>query len=254
MLDLDTIVAHVSGAVATADAIDPVAVRFLLSYYAATGRDDLSVLVGDALARGLEQQDESPATELGEWLLLFADATAWSEDDRIGGVVTQLLAAVDGRAADTMEGVLRASMAIGDQARLASAVDNLERMIGRGYEPGDGVAAADQFTVASALLTAFDITGRLPYAMLAEELVQTAQRREGDPDEAEPACRAAHVLCRLAALHEDDAYVGAAVVAPGADYRGDGARLLERHAARVLETPRAAALYGLALAHWLGLH
>jgi len=254
LLDLDTIVAHVSGAVTTGDSIDPVAVRFLLSHYAATGRDDLSAVVGDALARGLDRHSESPASDRGEWLLLFADATAWSDDVRIRDVVAQLLPLVDGRAADAIEVALRASAAIGDGTRLASAVDDLERMIGRGYEPGDGVAAADQFAVASALLTAFDITGRLPYAMLAEELVQTAQRRGAEPDDGERACRAAHVLCRLAALHEDDAYVGAAVVAPDADYHGGGARLLERHAARALETPRTAALYGLALAHWLRLH
>ena len=71
---------------------------------------------------------------------------------------------------------------------------------------------------------------------------------------AEAAGRAARVLCRLAALHRDEEYLGAAVIARDADYRGDAGRLLDEHAARAVETPRAAALYGLALAQWLGLH
>ena len=252
-IDLDTIVACVVESVAASDAIDPMAVRFLLSQYAATGSDELSAIVGRALALALDQHGAAPAEERAEWLRLFADAAVWSEDERVAAAIVSLLPIVDVRAADGIDAVLHASTTIGDRARLSAAVDALEQLVARGYEPGDGVAAADQFTVASALLTAFDITGRLPYAMLAEELVQTAQR-SGEPSDAASACRAARVLCRLAALHGDDEYMRAAVVAAGADYRGDSERLLAAHAARALETPRTAALYGLALAHWRGLH
>lgn len=253
MLDLDTIVAHVIDAVGASDAVDPVAVRFLLSQYAATGRDDLSAIVGAALGRALGQHEGDRSTP-AEWLQLFADAAVWSDDEQIRAATAQRLAGADGGAADAIDAALQASAALGDGARLSSLVDDLERLIGRGYEPGDGVEAADQFAVASALLTAFEITGRLPYAMLAEELVQTSQRRGAAHTDAASACRAARVLCRLASLHADEAYVGAAVVAGGADYRGDAQRLLDDYAPRALETPRDAALYGLALAHWLGLH
>jgi hypothetical protein len=254
LLDLDTIVAHVIEAVAASDAIDPVAVRFLLAEYAATGRDDLVAIVGAALGRALQQQGESASADPAPWLLLFADAAVWSDDERLretAAALMQTTAAVD---ASTIEAVLHAAAAVGDAPRVSAAVDELERLIGRRYEPGDGVDAADQFAVASALLTAFDISGRLPYAMLAEELVQTVMRRGEAATDAESACRAAHVLGRLAALHDDEAYRVAAVVAPGADYRRDAEGLLAAHSAHVLDTTRAASLYGLALAHSLRLH
>ena len=254
MVALDVLVAYVAEAVASNEAIEPVAVRFLLSQYIATGRDDLSALVGEALGRALQQRDSVAPPTSAEWLLLFADASTWSDDERVRTAAAHLLASGDGTRVDVIEAALRAATAIGDWARLASAVDDLERLIARAYEPGDGVASADQFGVASTLLTAFDSTGRLPYAMLAEELVQTSRRREGGCEDAESACRAAHVLCRLAALHADAEYVKAAVVARGADYRGDCARLLTAHATRALETPRVAARYGFALADFLGLH
>ena len=254
-IDLDTIVARVSELVSTTDTADPLGIRFLLSQYAATGRDDLSTIVGAALGRAVQQPHALPEDDRTEWLLLFADAAAWSDDERVRDAARTLLAATDGRAADALEAALRAAAALGNGVRLSAAVDDLERTVARGYEPGDGVAAADQFAVASALLTAFDITGRLPYAMLAEELVQTERRRGfASVGGAEAGCRAARVLCRLAALHRDEEYLSAAVIAPDADYRGDATRLLDEYAARAVETPRAAALYGLALAQWLGLH
>jgi hypothetical protein len=254
LLELDTIVAHLAEAAAASDAIEPVVVRFLLAEYAASGSDTLSAVVGHALALALDQHEAAPAAQRPEWLLLFANAAVWSDDDRVRDAAASLLAGVDMRDATAIDAVLQAAMTIDDRARLSTAVDHLERLIGRGYEPGDGVAAADQFAVAAALLTAFDITGRLPYAMLAEELVQTAQRRRETHDGVESACRAAHVLSRLAALYADEDYRRAAIVAATADYRRDSELLLDAYAPRALETPRDAACYGLALAQWLGLH
>jgi uncharacterized protein YyaL (SSP411 family) len=161
------------------------------------------------------------------------------------------------------------------------AVEALERAIGAAYRPGDGVAhvaddpdevrglLVDQVRAASALLTAYGITGRLPYAMLAEELVQWAKHHlweepGGFVDRATagsaigllayPArpfainCDAARVLCRLAALHGDETYRASAVLARGADYRADARRVLaaQTHAAR--ESGPLGASYGLALA------
>jgi uncharacterized protein YyaL (SSP411 family) len=133
------------------------------------------------------------------------------------------------------------------------AIDQLEHVIGGAYQPGAGVRGGliNQVRAASALLTAFEITGRLPYSMLAEELMQTARRTP--PDDADPEtivvyCEAARVLCRLAALHEDPAYRGVAVIAGDADYRGDAARILATQSARAHAASTAhAAAYGLAL-------
>lgn len=254
MIALDAVIAYVRGAVAASDTIEPVAVRFLLSQYVATARDDLSTTVGEALGRALQQHEAVAATPRRGWLLLFADACRWSDDERLPAAAAQLLAAHTATTADEIEATLSAAATLGDGTRLASAVDDLERLIGRGYEPGDGVASADPFVVASALLTGFQVTSRLPYAMLAEELVQTSRRQGGPPGEIESACGAAHVLGRLASLHADSEYVNAAVIARDADYRGDGARLLDLHAPRALDTPRIAARYGFALAHLVGLH
>ena len=72
-------------------AIEPVAVRFLLSQYVATARADLSAIVGEALGRALQQHDAAASTD-AEWLLLFVDACSWSEDERLRVATEQLLA------------------------------------------------------------------------------------------------------------------------------------------------------------------
>ena len=67
---------------------------------------------------------------------------------------------------------------------MPAAIDELERVVGGSYRPGDGLvrdrdgirvrgSVGDHVRGASALLTAFELTGRLPYAMLAEELMQS---------------------------------------------------------------------------------
>ena len=68
------------------------------------------------------------------------------------------------------------------------AIDELERIVGGAYRArrGRSLGGAARSThrrsrVASALLTAFELTGRLPYSMLAEELMQPSRaRRAGD--------------------------------------------------------------------------
>jgi hypothetical protein len=59
------------------------------------------------------------------------------------------------------------------------------------------------------------------------------------------------VFCRLAALHADEEYRGAAVIAPDADYRNDAARLLVSQAPHATGTD--ASVYGLALGEYLDL-
>ncbi len=88
-----------------------------------------------------------------------------------------------------------------------------------------------QIDLALALLTAFDLSGRLPYAMLAEELVQLLRRHALDDAgcfraDARANARAVQVCCRLAALHRDRDYTARAVVAPQARYDELGRTLL----------------------------
>jgi uncharacterized protein YyaL (SSP411 family) len=141
------------------------------------------------------------------------------------------------------------------------AVDELERIIAGAYQPGHGVAhtiggavrergsASDHIYAASALLTAFELTGRLPYSMLAEELTQSFRSNLAEDAEVETIAEAVRVCRRLAALHENAEYRAAAVIAETADYRADAERLLAAIANRRGFDAEAVALYGLALAN-----
>jgi hypothetical protein len=95
------------------------------------------------------------------------------------------------------------------------------------------------------LLTAYGLSGRLPYSMLAEELVHQANRMAA-PDFV-TACLAARVLCRLAALHADPEYRARAVVTPHADYGRDAARLLSAAAGDPAARGSGRGIYALAL-------
>jgi uncharacterized protein YyaL (SSP411 family) len=103
------------------------------------------------------------------------------------------------------------------------------------YEPGEVLAGADvnvQLHSALAFLTAFELTGRLPYSMLAEELLQIARRQWWDHDaggfgtDFRANATGAQLLCRLAALHRDADYAASAVVAPDAKYAFDAEHIL----------------------------
>jgi uncharacterized protein YyaL (SSP411 family) len=159
---------------------------------------------------------------------------------------------------------------------LQAAVDELERIVAACYRPGCGVTngsgdaappagLGNHMDAASALLTAFEATGRLPYSMLAEELVQHARRawwheRRGGFHEAaggDPLahlivnCSAARVLGRLAVLLEDERYRAAAVFAAGSDYRADAERTLASLASSYRDHGADAAPYAVALDEFL---
>jgi hypothetical protein len=266
MAELDAITTRVLDAVAREDGVDALdagSLTFLLRQYLSTDRHDLREALGGALASALEHAASAPATgERAAWLMLFAEVVAIADDERIiaaiGGLVTSLRAewpasrSVEEGAA-SVEACLVASALFNPQELVPPAIDQLEHVVGGAYQPGEGVRGGliNQVRAASALLTAFEVTGRLPYSMLAEELMQTARRAA--PDHADPAalvvyCEAARVFCRLATLHDDADYRKAAVIATDADYRGDAARILAAQSTRVLDAPAAhAAAYGLAL-------
>ena len=242
---------------------DPIALVFLLRQFAATDRDAIRDRLGEALTDALAQYTGDAAlTHRAAWLLLFREAAALSSDERLAAAAVGLTDSLrrDWRSrpsvADAMyvvDACLRAADVGGDRAGplIAAAIDELERLVGESYEPGEGIGDyADHIRAAAALITAYDVTGRLPYAMLAEELMQASARvsvGRGFTIE----CEAARVFCRLAALHDDDDYRAAAVIAPDADYRADASRML------AALSPRARAedapIYGLALSELLAL-
>jgi uncharacterized protein YyaL (SSP411 family) len=251
------------------------ALRFLLRAYAATGRDDVRDAIEPALARALELAPSAPLVEQPCWLFLFAEAAAMSGDDRLPSAAVTLVAHLrsawgrDQQPLDVVaagvDACLRATDLVSIVDLTQSALDELERIVGATYQPGHGVSGklADQIAIASALITAYQGTGRLPYSMLAEELVQAARRtmwddecgvfveRETGATRTKPFtlnCDAATVLSRLAALHRSAEYRAAAVIAPGADYDDDAARILESLAADAPGHGLAGALYGLAAA------
>lgn len=267
--ELEEVAECAVGAVAREDFLDAGVPTFLLRHYlgadAARLRDTLGLALAQALS--LAGRDTTVIGRAG-WLTLLVEATAVAEDERIlpaaAALVAELQAAwpaqtrIDEMSA-SVEACLRAAEIVRPDELVQDAIDHLERVIGGSYRPGDGLirdrdglrvrcSVDDHVRGASALLTAFELTGRLPYSMLAEELIAIA-RREPAPDAGLVIdCEAARVLCRLAALHDDPGYRGAAVIAIGADYRAEASRILAARSARARAgSPSDAAAYGLAL-------
>jgi len=268
--DLDAIAAQIAGAIAGGRAPSPVEARFLLREYIATGRDDVRDALGLALAHALADagpgaddtaNDGMRIADRAALLMLFVEAVAIADDERVIAAAGDLAGALRAAwpidlaraglaaAARSVDACLHASALFASAGIVQPAIDELERIVGATYRPGEGLGAAPSAAyacAASALLTAFEITGRLPYSMLAEELMASPHRSDD--------CETARVLCRLAALHDNEEYRAAAILAPGADYRADAARILEDYAPHVRAAEAAdAALYGIALRELISL-
>jgi hypothetical protein len=273
----------VVAALARDEPIDPLALTFLLRRYAATDsdqlRDDVRQVLEAALARGLERcRRADTAAERGRWLMLFAEAFDLSGDGRLPGAASDLIAAlrhdwgrgvdVD-RAAASVEGCLVAAHLVDPHAVVPPAIDELERIVGSAYRVGAGLAGgrvADHVRLASTLLTAYEITARLPYSMLAEELLQFIRRTrwngergrfvEAEQDDLSSFvvnCDAARVYVRLTALHRLDDYRARAVIAADAAYDEDAARILDALNGSYQDFGIMSAAYALALMEWLAL-
>jgi len=234
------------------------ALIFLLRHFAATDRDEIRETLGQALTSALASHEhESSVAGRAAWLSLFREAAALSDDERLGAAAAGLVASLrrDWRsrmtvadAACSVEACLHAADLDPDGAGalITAAVDELERIVGHSYSPGEGIGDyADHVRTAAALLTAYEVTGRLPYAMLAEELMQSSKRASATHPAFNIECEAARVFCRLAGLHDDADYRAAAILAPNADYRADASRILSALAPRALAD--GAPMYGLAL-------
>ena len=266
---MEEAVARAVAAVAGEDLLDAAVATLLLRRHLATDSADLRDALGLALARALAAAG-SDATVAGRaaWLTLLVDATAVADDERILPAAVALIAGLRaawpaqtriGEVSASVEACLRAAEVVGPDGLVQDAIDHLERVIGGSYRPGEGLVrdrdgvrvrcgVDDHVRGASALLTAFELTGRLPYSMLAEELMAIARRQQPAPGDPAIPCELARVLCRLAALHDDPGYRGAAVIATGADYRAEASRILAAESPRARAgTPSAFAAYALAL-------
>ena len=255
---VDDITTAVLEALSRGDAPTPEALRLLLRVYAATGRDEFRDVIEPALAHALELAADSPSTAAAGWLLLFAEAADASDDTRLRDAASDLASKARMNwggaqpidvSAGSVDACLRALPLLGIDT-VQAPIDELERLVSTSYEPGGGIGGTvdQEIDVAAALLTAFAVTHRLPYAMLAEELLRHARVEllgSGDIPFL-TACGAASALSRMAALHQVEEYRTAAVVAPDADYSGDAARLLERVAGDAHNLGPAAAPYALA--------
>lgn len=255
---VDDVTAAVLEALRRGDAPTPAALRLLLRAYAATGRDELREVIEPALAHALELAADSSSTAAAGWLVLFAEAADASDDTRLAEAASDLASkarmnwggtqSIDVRA-QSVDACLRALPLLGIDTAQAP-IDELERLVATSYEPGRGIdGTVDQEVgVATALLTAFAVTHRLPYAMLAEELLRHARVEllESNDVPFSTACGAASALSRMAALHQVEEYLTAAVIAPDADYAGDATRILARAAHDAHRLGPAAAAYALA--------
>ena len=265
--ELEEVAARAADAVAREEPFDASVPTFLLRHYLGTDAAGLRDALGLALAQSFAlAADDTTVIGRAAWLMLLVEATAVAEDARILPAAVALVAALQAawpaqsridEVSASVEACLRAAEIVSPDALVQDAIDHLERVIGGSYRPGDGLVRDrdgirvrcgfdDHVRGASALLTAFELTGRLPYSMLAEELIAIAAPPAGAGLVIQ--CEAARVRCRLAALHDDPGYRGAAVIATGADYRADAARILAAQSADArAATPSSAAAYGLAL-------
>ncbi len=297
---LDKIAGQVLTAMAREEPLSPAMVLVLIRSYMTTGREEVAEGLSAALTAALEHRpsrtlsDDRPA-----WLLVFLEAANVSDDERVGEEAAALIAALRSEwparspSAHGMRGLASCLTAVVmaprvqkdppvDEGLLQAAIDELERIVGRAYEPGEGLLQApgrdvpgsleDHVTAATALLAAYRATARLPYSMLAEELMRVARRRWWSDDAGRFAdakqrerledhelvvnCEAARVLAQISTLHADPDYRQAVVVAesaPGVTNFADADRILAWLGRSSAGDGPARAEYAIALGERLSL-
>ncbi|HVH29365.1 MAG TPA: hypothetical protein VM818_21580 [Vicinamibacterales bacterium] len=275
---LDELTDRIVAAVEDDERVGPAALLLLLRRYSSGGRPDVAETLGVGFARELEHQERGGFEEdPTAWLAVFGEAAAASDDSRLAHAAARLVPLVCGRwtapAIDdrmqSIESCLLASAVPEARAVTAQAVDSIERSVATAYRPGAGVShevptepgtpferggLADHVCTASTLVTAYALSGRLPYAMLADELMQSVLRQPVDEGASFISrCDAARVQSRLAALHREPEYRRTAVLPTDTDYAKHAENALRDLARSVQPRPADAAPFGLALAEWLGL-
>jgi uncharacterized protein YyaL (SSP411 family) len=275
---MQTVAASITEILLRADArgepLGPAGVTFLVRRYAATGANQLR----GALERGLTDALDGLAAgrhPKADWIHTLCEAATVTDDERILEVVAGAAHAVReqwpgrGGIADALRGVdacLTAALVLGiSRDLIGAAVDELERVICIAYRPGEmlprSLRSADEadggidehLAAATALLTAHDATARLPYSMLAEELIQPLRLTSGPegPHDVSTAGakgpRYVRVLCRLARLHDDEEYRQAAVIVRSCDYRTEAKAVLDNITPQHGEPIEDLAMFGIAM-------
>ena len=274
---LDALTDAIVAAIERDERVAPAALLLLLRRYSSGGRPDVAEALGTGFARELDYQarggfEEDPTG----WLAVFGEAAAASDDSRLAHAAARLVPLVCGRWSapaidDRMQSIESCLLALAvpeARAVTAQAVDSIERSVAIAYRPGAGVlhevptepgtpfergGLADHVCTASTLVTAYALSGRLPYAMLADELMQSVLRQPVQGASFISRCDAARVQSRLAALHREPEYRRTAVLPTATDYAKEAENALRELAYSVPSRSVDAARFGLALAEWLGL-
>jgi hypothetical protein len=253
------------------DFLGPAATTLLIRLYAQSGRDDVAEALGPALAAAIDRvaRGDDPSRR-ADWLAMFLEAANLSDDERVSQICEGLVADLQDEwpATSSVDRAMRSVESCLACGVTAPAIDELERVVGTTYTPGGGVAHSpsdpggergtlgDHVSAASALIAAYSATGRLPYGMLAEELLQFALRTWNLRTNLEPGtrnlelfvlrCEASRVLCRLARLQLEPEYREGAVTAD-CDYRSEAERTLDALRQEYRHYGAAAAVYALAI-------
>jgi uncharacterized protein YyaL (SSP411 family) len=247
---------------ARGEALGPAALAFLVRRYAEAGGDDIRGAVERGLTHALDGDINAA------WIHTLSEAAAVTDDERIVSAVAAAARRLrDGwpsrgtmvEAMRDIDACLAAAPLVGGDL-LGAAIDELERVVCLAYRPGerlprslrnpdnDDGGVEEHVASATALLTAHDVTARLPYSMLAEELTQLVRAMGGPkgPHYAREGPHYARVLCRLARLHDDEEYRRTAVIAQSADYRAEAKAVLEDIPPPDSDHSEDAAMLGLA--------
>ena len=129
--------------------MDAAVLAFLLRRYLGTDVTELRDTLGLALAQALTLA-AADSTVLGRaaWLALLVEATAVADDERILPAAAELIAALRAawpaqsridEASASVEACLRAAEIVDPGGLVQDSIDQLERIVGGSYRPGDGL-------------------------------------------------------------------------------------------------------------------
>ena len=168
-------------AIARGISVEPTALLFLLRRCAVTDREDLREALGQALASAMAESRADTTDNRACWLMLFTEAIAMSDDERLATAVADLVASLRAewttgsevdRVAHAIEACLAGAEIVAPHELVPAAIDQLERIVVATYRPGEGIGhvieepnrqrgrLSDHVRASSALLAGFAQSGR----------------------------------------------------------------------------------------------